>query len=123
MTPARRRARGYRHEALRATRSRLRVDSRGMPLTPGDQATSTSTTTDAKWGHFKRPRWGHCKRPRPTTRTPASRVLAIPGKASALATHRLLALLAGESGSPAPHGRRGDNGEVAPAVLTAMVGV
>ena len=30
---------------------------------PGDQATSTPTTTDAKWGHFKRPRWGHCKRP------------------------------------------------------------
>ena len=40
----------------------LRDDSRGI-TTPGDQATSTPTTTDAKWGHFKRPRWGHCKRP------------------------------------------------------------
>ncbi|MDQ2759231.1 MAG: hypothetical protein M3Y17_02055, partial [Actinomycetota bacterium] len=32
-------------------------------IRPGDQATSTPTTTDAKWGHFKRPRWGQCKRP------------------------------------------------------------
>ena len=65
MTPARRRARDYRHERLRATRSGLRVDSRGV-ISPGDQSTSTPTTTDVKWGHFKRPRWGHCKRPRPT---------------------------------------------------------
>ena len=28
-----------------------------------DQATSTPTTTDAKWGHSKRPRRGHRKRP------------------------------------------------------------
>ncbi|MDQ2743979.1 MAG: hypothetical protein M3Z66_17015, partial [Chloroflexota bacterium] len=32
-------------------------------IRPGDQASSTPTTTDAKWGHFKRPRWGQCKRP------------------------------------------------------------
>ena len=30
---------------------------------PDCQATSTPTTTDAKWGHFKRPRRGQCKRP------------------------------------------------------------
>jgi len=40
--------------------------SRGQPRhthPPGDQATSTPTTTDAKWSHFKRPQWGQRKRP------------------------------------------------------------
>ena len=67
MTPPDRRARGYRHEALRATRSGFRVDSRAT-VSPGDQATSTPTTTDAKWGHFRPPRRGHCKLPLPKDR-------------------------------------------------------
>ena len=28
---------------------------------PGDQATSTPTTTDAKWGQIRPSRWGHAK--------------------------------------------------------------
>ena len=37
----------------------------GAPSTPtSNQATSTPTTTDGRWGHFKRPRRGQRKRPR-----------------------------------------------------------
>ena len=38
----------------------LRDDSRGV-APPGNQATSTPTTTDARWGHFKPSRRGQCK--------------------------------------------------------------
>jgi len=38
--------------ALRPSRRQPRYCS-----PPDDQTTSTPTTTDAKWGHFKRPRW------------------------------------------------------------------
>ena len=56
------RARGYRHKAPRATRSRLRDDSRDATH-HSDQARSTPTTTDASWGHFRPPRRGHCELP------------------------------------------------------------
>jgi len=36
---------------------------RGSKLDASHPSTSLPTTTDAKWGHFKRPRWGYCKRP------------------------------------------------------------
>ena len=53
-------------------------DARGASH-PGDQATSTPTTTDAKWGHFKRPPWGHCKRPlRGATPSPGLYFLGLP---------------------------------------------
>ena len=37
----------------------LREDSRENAIQPGNRA--TSTTTDARWGHFKRSRPGQCK--------------------------------------------------------------
>ena len=39
----------------------LRDDSRGMRFNRGNQATSTPTTTDARWGHFKPSRRGQRK--------------------------------------------------------------
>ena len=44
--------------ALRARPSRRQPRH---AIQPGDQATSTSTTTDAKWGQFRPSRWGQCK--------------------------------------------------------------
>src|ERR1017187_4260076 len=44
--------------ALRARPSR-RQPRHALP--PGNQATSTPTTTDARWGHFKPSRRGQCK--------------------------------------------------------------
>ena len=49
--------------SVRATPPSRRYETRGTTIRPGHPSTSLSTTTDAKWGHFKRPRWGHCKRP------------------------------------------------------------
>ena len=42
--------------ALRPSRRQPRHGVR-----PGDQATSTPTTTDARWGQFRPSRWGQCK--------------------------------------------------------------
>jgi DNA replication protein DnaC len=39
------------------------LDSTATPARPLRQD-QPSTTTDARWSHFKRPSWGHCKRPR-----------------------------------------------------------
>ena len=44
--------------ALRARPSRRQPRH---AIQPGDQATSTPTTTDARWGHFKPSRRGQCK--------------------------------------------------------------
>jgi hypothetical protein len=50
--------------ALRARPSR-RQPRHGLP--PGDQATSTTQTTDARWGHIKPSRRGQCKPSFPET--------------------------------------------------------
>ena len=48
-----------------ASRYPLRLATTGAPSTPTrNQATSIPTTTDGRWGHFKRPRRGQRKRPR-----------------------------------------------------------
>ena len=47
----------------RATRSTF-VTTGASSVPPTNQATSTPTTTDGRWGHFKRPRRGQRRRPR-----------------------------------------------------------
>ena len=44
-----------------ALRAKAFATTAAAGLPPGDQATSTPTTTDARWGHFKPSRRGQCK--------------------------------------------------------------
>ena len=54
------RARGYRRSGTRPTGPAF-ATTPAAAIRPGNQATSTPTTTDARWGHFKPSRRGQCK--------------------------------------------------------------
>jgi len=58
--PGNRLNRGYRAQPL-ALRARACARHPRSRFPPGDQATSTSTTTDEKWGQIRPSRWGQRK--------------------------------------------------------------